>query len=195
MTRKRAQINNSEPGREASDLAAGGVLSAGFSVARDLWTYGGDTEAGKVVRNATEAAGKSVARDGATRVALMGIEEGIKVMGKSGGKELAKAVTKKAAGGGVKAVMRSNAITAVASLFVDQGADTARLAAGNIDGSEYGQRSAENVGGAAGSLGGTVAGAAIGTAICPGPGTMVGAFLGGLFGGVGGSTAAGKMVR
>ena len=182
-TRPTPGVSNAEAlKREASGLAVGGALSAGASVVNHLLSDEKVT-AGKVAGDAVRAAGKSMAHGAATRALERGIEEGVKK------------VAGKAVCSGLKTAMRGNVITAVASLVVDQGADTARLAAGNIDGGEYGKRTAENVGGAGGSLGGMAAGAALGSAIFPGVGTVVGGFLGSVLGGVGGSAAAGKMVR
>ncbi|MFI5297234.1 MAG: hypothetical protein ACHREM_03985 [Polyangiales bacterium] len=128
-------------------------------------------------------------------VATRGVEIGLEVLGRQmiaeGARQTGRAVARQTA----KSAMRGNALTAVAALIVEQGLDTYRLAAGDIDGDEYGRRSVENVGSSGGGLGGAAAGAALGTAICPGVGTIVGGFIGGLLGGLLGNGAARTLVR
>jgi|GEM_PF-1983175 len=144
---------------------------------------------------AAEQAGKAALREAGKNVAK---EAGV-VIAREGGKQIAKEAAKQVAQQTAKqamvATLRGNAIGGAATLIVDQVVDTVRLAAGSIDGKEYGKRTAENVGSAAGGLGGTAAGAAIGTLVFPGAGTVVGAFVGGFLGSLALTSGVRKLVR
>ena len=86
--------------------------------------------------------------------------------------------------------------TAVAFGVVDQLVRTVKLAAGKIDGEEYGKRTAENLGSTGGGLGGACLGALIGSALLPGIGTALGGGIGGFLGGLfGGSAGRGLLSR
>ncbi len=130
----------------------------------------------------TRQAGKAAVEQ-ASRVIL---HEAGRCTSRSAATQAGKELAKRSVGQAAKSALRSNAITSAAFFLVDQGADTARYAAGTINAKEYKARSCENAGSAAGSLGGTAAGAAIGTAICPGLGTIIGGIIGGMTGGSGG---------
>lgn len=207
------------PAEEGSALTheLGGIgvsvgIATGVELARGLAR---GTDAGTVARRVAVTGAQAAARSAATRAVTVGLEkafvsatvevakeagktalkEGGKAVGKEVAKSAAKELGKSAAKEAGKTALRGNVFGAVAALVVDQGVDTARLAAGDIDRDEYARRTAENVGSAGGSLGGTAAGAAIGTAICPGIGTVIGGVLGGLLGGFGGQRAARAVVR
>ncbi len=132
-------------------------------------------------------------------LAAQAAASGTEIIAKKATAELLRAGIKEAARStgnqALRAAARSNPLLALASLVVDQGADSARLAAGHIDGEEYGKRSAENVGGAAGAAGGMAAGAAVGSMLLPGIGTVIGGFVGSMLGGTGGRAAASSVVR
>ncbi|PIQ09476.1 MAG: hypothetical protein COW71_06430 [Ignavibacteriales bacterium CG18_big_fil_WC_8_21_14_2_50_31_20] len=112
------------------------------------------------------------------------IKTGVALTIKEGGKQIAKRVGKES----LKKIAGSNVGTAVAFGIVDQGLHTIKLINGDIDGSEYLGKTAENVGGTSGALGGAYGGAALGTAIFPGVGTAIGAVVFGIAGGLGGSS-------
>ena len=164
---------------ESGVLTAGGAMATGFSVLGDLMNEKGRGDPARVATRAAKAGGEAMARGAATRVVQAGLKEAAKVSGKQG----------------IKAVARGNPFFTVASLIVDQGVDSARLATGKIDGDEYAKRTVENVGGAGGGAGGAAAGAMVGSMILPGVGTLIGGFIGGILGGAGGRTAASSIVR
>ena len=135
----------------------------------------------------------TVAAPVATHGAHAAVKKAIVATGSKAGQELLRATgeaaLKKAAGKGIghvaKTALRGNVIGSIVGLVIDQGADTARLAAGSIDSEQYARQTCENVAGAGGGLGGAAAGAALGTLICPGIGTCIGGFLGSVFGDAG----------
>lgn len=93
----------------------------------------------------------------------------------------------------VKSAGKNNVLTSVAMGVAEQGYHTIRYAKGDIDKSEYAEKTAGTVGGTAGGLGGGAAGAAIGSMICPGIGTAIGGVVGCLGGAAAGSTVMKKI--
>jgi hypothetical protein len=179
-------------GRSASVSAVGSVVSDIAEGERDVATiarHAVGAAAGGAVR---EVAGRGL-ESAVTKVAAKAgagvAKKAAKGVAKSAAKTVGKEISKRGAGAAARTALRSNALSSIAFLCVDQAADTARFAAGSIDGDEYRARTGENVGGAVGSLGGSALGAAIGSALFPGVGTAVGALIGGCFGGMGGGLA------
>jgi hypothetical protein len=143
-----------------------------------------------IIRDVAESIGRSLG--------IEAVELGLKhVVKRSLAHEAGKQVTRQVVKHGTrhvfKGVLRANVVTAAACFVVDQGIDTARLAAGRIDRKEFKKRSAENTGGALGGVGGAVTGAAIGTALCPGIGTTIGGIVGGLLGGLTAAVGSGEI--
>lgn len=161
------------PEQMASDALSTGAVGAALSLGKSMLD-------GRDLATAMRGAAADGAVGAARSVAQEGVERGLRF------------AVSRASKSAVRAVAKSNALTHVAAVVVQQGVETARLARGSIDGGEYGRRTAENVGGVAGSAGGAVLGAAVGTALLPGIGTAIGGFLGGL---AGGETARGLIKR
>ena len=102
-----------------------------------------------------------------------------------GTKEAAKAVARSVGAESFKRFAGSNPGTAAAFGLAEQTIYTFQLLCGEIDGQEYGIRSAQTVGYTGGAIGGAAAGAAIGSVI-PVVGTVAGAVIGGIAGSIGG---------
>jgi hypothetical protein len=114
---------------------------------------------------------------------------------RAGSQATAANLARMSAGAAVRTAGRANVVATVGIGLAGQVADTYRLATGEIDGSEYGKRSAETAGATVGGVGGGYLGAAIGTAICPGIGTVLGVIIGGTLGSVGAQAGASALVR
>jgi hypothetical protein len=169
------------------DAALSGATT---SVVMDL-TRGvlhGKLDPSEVAENAVSAAVQNVA----VEVVGEGLQQAVvQVLGK----QALKQVAGRTASAVAKNVLRTNAVGQAASLVVSQAVDTFRLASGDIDGSEYGKRTVENAGDAAGSLGGSTLGGVIGTFLLPGPGTVAGVAIGGFLGSLGGGAVIRKITR
>jgi hypothetical protein len=204
-TKKTKRHDDRAPGQFApAEIGKAAAFSAGMAAGQalfsDLIIEGRDVDLAETVKHVAIDAAIAGAHTAAVKTVEVGLEKAvIKIAGeeilRESGKQVAKQAAKLTAGAAAKAALRTNIIGQVAALIVDQGVDTGRLAAGNIDGAEYGKRTVENVGGAAGSLGGTVGGAALGTLICPGVGTVIGGIVGGIIGSLGGTFGAKAIVR
>lgn len=114
---------------------------------------------------------------------------------RAGSQATATNLARMSAGTAVRTAGRANVVATVGFGLAGQAVDTYRLATGEIDGSEYGKRTAETAGATAGGIGGGYLGAAIGTAICPGIGTVLGVIIGGALGGLGGEAGVSALVR
>lgn len=120
-----------------------------------------------------------------------GVGAGARTVVALGVKEASKQIAARAGLEAVRRVAGSNVGTAVAFTAVEQAWDTVRLARGQIDVSQYGEKTVQNAGSSGGALGGALGGAAIGTALFPGVGTAIGGLIGGIGGGISGSLAGG----
>jgi hypothetical protein len=192
------------------DFAHGGGFAAAQVLVAELVTKGtafDPIEAAKLAAaSALEGGIRSVATRGAEDVLTHGLkklgveltEEVARATVTQGGKQVLTQVARQAgqrtAAQVFRSAVRSNAIGQAAVLVVEQSVDTYRLASGQIDGPEYGKRSAENVGGAAGGLAGAAAGAVIGSAF-PVVGTAIGGVIGGILGSIGATSVLRGLLR
>jgi hypothetical protein len=144
--------------QQVRDAGVDFVQGAVVGSTKELLKAGAKATGSEALKSLSKEASKTV------------LKEGAKVFGKEGAKTLA----------------RGNVVTALAVGLLEQTKDTVMYASGEIDGKEYGRRSAGNAVSTGGSIGGMAAGAAIGTAILPVVGTAIGGFIGGIIGSVGG---------
>lgn len=93
-------------------------------------------------------------------------------------------------------LLRSNAITGIATVLVLSSGDILNIFRGRISAAQLFKNVVNTGAGVAGGVGGWSAGASVGASIgsfIPGPGTAIGGFVGGLFGALVGGSAASKV--
>ncbi len=187
-----------------SDVRAKDLLT---SNARDIARFAGGAAAVGAVAGAVVEATDSYRdlRDGAidgvgyaARVSVGAVKGGVAAGGRTAGalalKEGVKHMAIRTGAETVRRVAGSNAGTAVAFAAVEQVIDTARLARGDIDGAQYGERTCATVSTASAAYGGALVGAAVGSAV-PIVGNAVGAVIGGVVGALGGGVLGRRVGR